>query len=435
MEPGAPGGEEKTDFVGLDNPPADRSDQPGRSFTLNTDSLGSIYEGAPVYFRGVEVGEVLGYQMNSGFAPIAVRIFIRDPYGDFVRAGSQFWNASGVSLRFGPEGVNFATHSLRTVLAGGISFSTPASAESDPPAASDSKFTLYDSQQDADLAQSNDGVAYAAYFRSSVRGLEVGAPVLIYGIQVGKVTDVKLALASPHKGEKSGDNKIRVAFAVKPARVFGKPQDGDTDPVRMVHDMIDKGMRAKLDSSNLLTGQRTLTLEFTPNAQVTTVASEDGVVILPTDNRGTDNVMEALGDVANKLNQIPFDQIGNNLNHLIASADQTVSGQDMQQAVHSLAVTLANAEEISKEANKNMVPALHKLPDIAAQLQEAATHANELMASLDNSYSAGSDFQRSAKRALDQVNEAARSVRLLADFLERHPEALLTGKSAPKDQR
>jgi len=106
----------------------------------------------------------------------------------------------------------------------------------------------------------------------------------------------------------------------------------------------------------------------------------------------------------------------------------------MQQTIHNLSIAMANAADLTRKANANMTPALQRLPEISSQLQSAVDHANHLFGGLQSSYGDGSDFQRDAKRTLDQANDAARSIRLLADFLERHPEALLTGKQNEKDK-
>jgi len=425
LEPGAPDAEPQQHFTGLENPPVDRFDGSGRIFVLKAERLGAISIGSPVYFRDINVGEALGYDPGNGFDPIKITILVREPYDKFVREHSLFWNASGVTIGLGPEGLRLETHSLRSVLAGGIGFITPSEAINDPPADAGASFTLYDNKKAADEACYRQRIPYAAYFQTSVKDLARGSPVLIYGLQVGEVTDVKLLLDAQTK-----EPKVRVTFDIQPEWAFG-PQSPSADPGQILRQLVNKGMRVKLESSNLLTGQKVLALEFAPNATPAAVTMEGDVTLLPSTG-SSDNVMDALGDVANKLNQIPFKDIGDHLDHLIKTTDQTIGGRDMQQAVQSLAVAMKNAADLSRKAEENMTPALQKLPDISTQIQGAVTHANSLLNSLDAGYGQGSDFQRGARRVLDEVNDAARSIRLLADFLERHPEALISGKSYEK---
>jgi len=420
VEPGAEGGDAQTHFTGLETPPADRSDEAGRIFVLKADSLGAVNIGSPVYFRDINVGQVLGYDIGNGFEPISINVFVRDPYAQYVRGHSRFWNASGLSLALGPNGLHLETHSLRAVLAGGIAFYTPPEGQNEVPADADSIFTLFNTEAEAENSIHLVHVPYVAYFQSSVKDLTPGAPVMIYGLKVGEVTGVSL-LFEPEKA----DPKVRVSFDIQPDLAFGKDRPDAADALRK---LAEQGMRVKMESSNLLTGQKMLVLEFSPGAEPVQVAKEGDITVLPATG-SADNVMDGLTDVVNKLNNIPFDDIGQNLDHLLKSADKTVSGQDMQQAVHNLSIAMANAAELTRNANTNMTPVLQRLPDISAQLQQAVAHANGLMTGLDAGYGDGSDFQRNSKRVLDQVNDAARSVRLLADYLERHPEALLSGKS------
>ena len=429
MDPGSEGGDEQTEFTGLDSAPMDRTTESGTIFVLKTNRLASITTASPLYYRDINVGEVLGYDIGDGFDPITITAFVRAPYDRFVRAQSRFWNVSSLSINFGAQGIGIETQSLRSLLAGGIAFMTPPDAKDQPPAPAQSVFTLYDDLKSAKAATFDRHLAYAAYFRSSVKDLAPGAPVLIYGIPVGEVTGMQLTVDA-----KTGQPTARVSFNVEPDRSFTAATPGQPfDAAVILRELVEKGLRVKLETANLITGQKELVLEFSPDAAPAPPVMEKDVTILPAAS-AADNLMDAIGDIAGKLNSIPFDQIGSNLDHLIKSADQTLGGQDMKQAVHDLSVTMSNAAELAKNANTNASPALQKLPEISAQLQEAVTHANALMNGLNNGYGDGSDFQRDSHRVLDEVNDAARSIRLLSDYLERHPESLISGKTGQKDK-
>ena len=129
MDPGRPSGPERTSFDGLEEPPAVRSDEPGRSFVLKADRIGSISSGSPVFFRDIAAGEVLGYDVHPAERRedtfINVHVFIRSPYDHFVHDGTYFWNTSGVAVQLGAEGVRLQLESLQALLSGGIAFDTP----------------------------------------------------------------------------------------------------------------------------------------------------------------------------------------------------------------------------------------------------------------------------------------------------------------------
>jgi paraquat-inducible protein B len=106
--------------------------------------------------------------------------------------------------------------------------------------------------------------------------------------------------------------------------------------------------------------------------------------------------------------------------------DRTVSGPDVQNALRKLSETLTDVQHLVRHADQGLTPALQRLPQISAELQNTLHHADALLG--ENGYGGNSDFQRNLSRLLDQVNDAARSIRLLADFLDRHPEALIRGR-------
>jgi paraquat-inducible protein B len=423
VEPGAPGGNRKTQFTGMDQAPASRSDQPGQVYELNAARLGPITVGSPIYFRDIVVGQVSGYDIGDGFGPLKVTIFVRDPYAKLVRHDTRFWNVSGINVKVS-GGIHIEFQSLQSIFAGGIAFDTPVSAEAEPQAEANASYTLFDTRQSAMLA---DGAGFncVTYFRNPVKDLAPGSPVQIYGIYVGDVTDVKLVF-DPQQDQ----SRIRVAFSINPNIAFGTVA-GDADNVsRIMHDLVQKGMRANLQSSDIVLGHDVLSLQFTPKSEAADTAMEGDALVVPGTAGGS--IAEAIGDMASKLNQIPFDQIGEHLNHLMASADQNFGGSEMKQAVHDLADTLANAKQVSQSASQNLAPAMKRLPEISNQLQSAVTRANDFMGSINAGYGEDSDFHRGVKRVMDEVNDAARSIRLLADYLDRHPEALLNGKSDPK---
>jgi paraquat-inducible protein B len=182
-----------------------------------------------------------------------------------------------------------------------------------------------------------------------------------------------------------------------------------------------------------LTGQKDISLQFVPNAAAATVGVEDGALVLPSQGGGLDNITASLSDIATKLDAIPFDEIGKNLNSALASLSQTVGGPDVKNALQKLSATLTDVQHLVHNTDKGMEPVLKRLPQMSADLQQAVAHANAALG--EGGYGGNSDFARNLSNLLDQVNDAARSIRLLADFLDRHPEALIRGRTAQATER
>jgi paraquat-inducible protein B len=132
-----------TSFRGLDTPPSLDDPQAGRAFLLRAEKLGGLTPGSPVYSRGDKggVGDTTRLAEDATAAVIRVRVFT--PYVDLVRTNTQFWNASGVSLKFGLSGAEFRSTTLQSLISGGVSFATPDGAELAPTALENTEFYLH----------------------------------------------------------------------------------------------------------------------------------------------------------------------------------------------------------------------------------------------------------------------------------------------------
>ncbi|MBS0517624.1 MAG: hypothetical protein JSR90_02970 [Proteobacteria bacterium] len=139
--------------------------------------------------------------------------------------------------------------------------------------------------------------------------------------------------------------------------------------------------------------------------------------------------MSAVGAIAGKLERFPLEEIGSNLNGTLASLNAIASGPDVRGVAKSLSGSLADLQELTHKANTGLSPLFQRLPDIAANLDRTVSRVNATAHSIESGYGADSPMNRQLDRALQQMSDAARAVRALADMLERHPEALLRGRS------
>ncbi len=433
VDPGLPGGRSERNFVGLEEPPGMRSDEPGTSYSLRAVRLGSLGPGAPVFYRDVTVGEVLSYDLGDGLGPVTINIFVHQPFDKFVHQDTHFWNASGASLSLGGSGVHVELESLQALLSGGVAFETPhqigSSTSSAPPAAANAKFMLFEDKSQADAAGFVQKIPFVTYFTTSVGGLARGSPVNVFGIQVGTVDDVKLMLDQEH-----GQMRVRVSYDLQPERVFAQDTAiREADPARVTEALVGQGMRAVLESSSFITGQKQISLQYVPGASPARMGHEGNALVMPSQGGGVDNIMASLSDIATKLDKIPFEDIGRNLNATLASASRVIGGPEAHNALTRLGETLADVQHLVRRTDQGLGPILQRLPKISAELQQAVERANAALG--EGGYGGNSDFQRGVSRVLDQVNDAARSLRLLADFLDRHPEALLQGRSGKAGER
>lgn len=425
MDPGnREGGQRRTEFTGLEQPPAVRSDEPGRSYTLLADRLGSLGPGAPVFWRDIVVGEVLGYDLGDGAGPVKLQVFVRAPYDGYVRQATRFWNASGLSVQIGAEGVHVELASLQALLSGGVAFATPPEGRDAPAPGPDETFPLWHSQAEADVAGFRERIPFVTYFSSSVRGLNRGAAVEFYGIQIGTVRDVRLEVTPD-----DGNARVRVAFEVQPERIMSREEAVRGDRTEITRRLIGRGMRAQLKTASYITGQMVLALDFVPNAAEADLQQDGPDMVIPSQGGGIDNILTTVSDIAAKLDRLPIERIASSIDGTLSAVRDTVASPELRQAIRNLQATLAGTETLVRRADAGLTPVLNRLPAVVQALQDTIVRANRTVAGIDTSYGGNSGFARELERAMAQVGDTARSIRILADFLDRHPEALVRGRA------
>jgi paraquat-inducible protein B len=428
LSPSEPGGTAKRDFVGLEDPPVLQSDVPGSTFLLRAPRIGSITLGSPIYFRDFQVGEVLGWDVADMAESVVIHAFVREPFNRYVHDTSRFWNASGLSINLGATGVHVQLESLKALILGGIAFDTLDSGAADAPRSPVSgtghQFPLYASKEDADSASYGRKIPMISYFDGSVAGLQPGADVTLHGIKIGTITGVGLRFDADRDVI-----LVPVHYLVEPQRIADVPMQPEAELQDAVAGLVARGLRARLDSANLLTGQKQVALDFVPDAKPAQFGREGDSFVIPVVPDAFGDLMSSASALLAKVKAIPFDQIGDNLNATLKGAATLTNSNQLRDAINSLQDTLKTAQHAIQQVDSGVQPAMKRLPEIAAGLQDAVTKANRVLGSVDTGYGANSDFHRTIERMLDQLTDTARSVRVLADLLARHPEALIRGRT------
>lgn len=422
--PGATGGARALHFTGLENPPVLTSNVPGRTFLLDADRIGTVSVGSPVFYRGLNVGTVLGWDLSDMAKRVTIHAFVRAPFDSYVHDASRFWNVSGVSIKLGAQGVQVELESFKALLLGGVAFNTPAPALDSPVSAGGRSFPLYADAEAARNAAFHRRVAAIGYFTGSVSGLAPGSPVTFHGLRIGEVTGVALKYDA-----KTDLFRTPVRFEVEPERFANIEAIAKRGPLANARFLIAHGLRATLKSVNLLTGQIEVALEFVPNAPPATFTMEDGAIVIPTVEGGLGDISRSVNALLAKVNEMPFEQIGRNLNALLSGANELTNGPDVKQSLQSLAATMVDVRALVKRVDTGATPALRRLPAMAADLQATLVNTNRLVASADTGYGNTSRFHRDLEHLMAQLGDMVQSLRVLADLLNRHPEALVRGRA------
>ncbi len=415
MQPGP--GVPATEFVGMDQPPAVPPGTPGTPLTLVADRLGAVQEGSPIFYRGIEAGKVTSYSLTAA-NEVRIGAFINAPFDRLVRARSQFWVESPLRIATGAGGLEAQIASPSAVLSGAVTFDNlKTGQDAGPQAQAGDAFVLYPDQGKAEVAPAGPEFAYGLDFHDPVGDLQPGAPVHLRGFPVGRVTAVGFQFDPA-----SGTLQTPVTVMLYPEAMH-LPQ-GDRGALdRMLSQLVSRGLRAKLGQSPPLVGPRIVDLDFDPAASAGAMGRREGLPTIPTTRSGelSDVVTEA-DSVMRKVNRLPFEEIGENLRQLTGRLRELTASPKVDDSLNHLDSTLANVDSMVKEAKPQVGPLITSLRSAADQMQSTAAAASALVGG--QGAAQGSDLPS----AIKQLNEAARSIRSLADYLGRHPEALIRGK-------
>jgi paraquat-inducible protein B len=385
-------------FTGMETPPAIVNDMAGSQFMLEAEDLGSLDINSPVYYRRIPVGRLTSYQLRKDGRGIDLNVFIDAPYDRLVTADSRFWNVSGVDLSVGSDGFQLKTQTVAAIMAGGIAFSTPEGATHGV-LTRPSRYTLAPDEETAMAPADGPPVRFQLRFEHTLHGLNVGAPVEFSSVRIGRVATIDLDY-----NPEGYRFPVVVGIDVYPSRMgnvlekLPKPTgDIDLNTAIFTREMIAHGLRAQATSSNLLTGQLYISLDFIPDAPKVNVDVTKRPVELPTVNGGLTILQDQLTGIARKINKMPLDEIGNNMNRTLLELNKTL-----------------------RTVNTQSLPAANRLMQ---QTQQTTQDAQNLLAE-------DSPLMMALLQSLQEATRTLRSVRSLTNQLDNHPEALIQGRAA-----
>lgn len=431
VDPGPLGGSPKRQFVGLAEPPLIRSDVPGQRFELRADRLGSISRGAPIHYRGIEVGQILGTELLAGEQEVGFPIFVRAPYDKLVTNGSRFWNASGLTVSAGADGLKVEVASLQSLVMGGINFDTPPSPTPAPAAGEGHVFRLFESFDAVSNAAYTERIQMRAYFDGSVRGLQQGAPVEVRGLNIGRVLDVHLEF-DPRENR----ILIPVTMEIEPERIMVsgggdvRPSDGDGFPVLTA--LVGRGMRAQLRTGSLLTGDLVVALDFFPEAEPAEVRSEGNLPVVPTIPTQLDSLTASVERVLERVSALPIEGLVADMRRTVQGVEGLVASPETKAAVQALNQSLVQMQGLIGQVSTEVGPTSTALRESVQQLQATLRQAQATLQGAQSFVGPDSQIRYDVSALLKELQGAARSIRVFADYLERNPQALIRGKGAPQ---
>jgi paraquat-inducible protein B len=397
IDPSAKGKAQKK-FIGLERPPVVQSDDPGRRYKLHSPKLGGLDIGSPVFYRQVEAGQVVDYKMDDN-GEITFDIFIHEKFDKRINSSTRFWNASGIDIVISAEGVEVHTESIASILAGGIGFDNRPGLDAGGTVDEGHEFHLYASENASQQRRYARKRQLLMYFDDPIRGLLPGAPVELRGYKIGEVIDIKFEM-----NHETGDVRIPVLVEIEPGRV--NVSGGETDIETAINILVAKGLRAQLKSGNIVLGKLLVDLDFHPDGPEAFADFSGPIPIIPT-------IRSPLGAIINDARALIAElrKTGETINTMLASDEFKSSATD-------LSATIASLKGISAQLDENTAP------QITAVLTEVEQTLNEARVMFESN----STTRTEINRLLVELAQAARSIRLIADYLEQNPESIIKGK-------
>lgn len=310
-----------------------------------------------------------------------------------------------------------------------------------------------------------DKKGFVLFFEGSVQGLSIGAPVAFKGVRIGSVTDIKITFDTRDKGL-----FIPVFIEIEPDRVtpmHGVPLDRvieETKREPILDYLVTKGLRATLDLQSLVTGQLFVNLDFYPEKPARYVGIETGYAEIPT-------VSSSLEQLSKTVEKLPIDEIATRVQHALEGIEHWVNSPELKETIISINQTMKNVASTTQSINDEIKPFLAEvsktvvetqglvrdmrvhvnplaadarkllatmntyLPRLASSMEKtlhtadtALKKAEATLGSLEGTVGEDSRLRFEFSETLKELTTASRSIRTLADYLDRHPEALLRGK-------
>ena len=391
------GPEGRHHFEGLDAPPITPGGAPGLAFKLVSEQAGSVSAGDPILYKHFRVGRVDSATFDVDTQQMHYGAFIEAPYDELVSSTSRFWNASGIAVSATADGFHLETGSLESLLVGGIAFGLPDGMEPGEPVEGDATFTLYANHASVNEKPYHQSVEYVVRFDRSVRGLRPGAPVEYRGIRIGRVERLLLSELADMGLDRRGQ-PIPVLIRLEPGRLeLPDTEEGAATLVDGIEQAVESGLRGTLSTGNLLTGSLYVSFDLYPDAPDAAVERFADLPTIPTIAGGLERIEVRVTALLEKLNNLPLEQLLDNMSQLLANLDTLVASDEVAALPGSIDETLAT---------------------LRTTLASVSTD---------------STMQEGLLRTITELDRTLRSLRSLLETLDEQPNALIFNRKHVDD--
>ncbi len=381
----------------------------GIGITVRFDNTAGIKaKDTKVLYRGFEIGQVTDVTLARDFSHVIVKINLDESVKSDLNTGTRFY-VKGAQPSFAD------LSSLKSVISGPSIEMVPGQG------APTREFAGIDGSPPPALAVS---LPYLVTFDGDVGAIKSGSPVSLRGFTVGEVKSTRLVTDA-----KAGKISTPVVIALDPTRFHvteKPPSDGNWRPIfnSALTKLIGQGLRARLTQTPPLIGPQKVTLEMTSDTGNSGLGAGKQYPEIPAAGGGG-----GIGGVVDQLGKVPVAQIGDNVKAITDHVDALLSGPQLKDTIDHLDQSVAELDRVLKAAGPQIAPTIDSLHRTIDTLRATAHEINSTAAAL-KSMTGGSPASPNGnlQQAMAELTKAGRAVRTLANYLDRHPEALIKGR-------
>ncbi|MFT6284294.1 MAG: paraquat-inducible protein B [Arenicella sp.] len=388
MAPGVEKQKSET-FVALEAPPVTPKGTPGLHVTLNSESEFAYKKGDSVVYKGIKVGEIEDIFFNFEERVVYYNTFIEAPYHTLITTNTKFWDISGVQIELGASGVKVSTGSLETLLTNGVTFGIPEGMPKGEKISERSFFDIHPTHGSASEERFKLSAEYVILVKDTVRGLNVGAPVEYRGLVIGKVLSIN-SLDNNQDGLLEQGYDIPVVISIQPGRVQQPDNATGLTFIRKQTSLwIEQGLRATLQTGNLLTGALFVDLQHYPDAPLLEAQSLQGYEVVPTMTDEFSEITAKVTAILDSINDMKLNVISDNANNMLLQIAQAA------QSLQSTASTSDNLINAIREDNVSatLVETLQNLSTLTQDYSADSETYDELNKTMQTLQSTLQEFQ------------------------------------------
>ena len=287
---------------------------------------------------------------------------------------------------------------------------------------------------------------YVVYFEGSVGGLKIGAPVKLKGVQIGNVTDIDVQFDTVMK------KVLTPVFLEIDPNMVAPVREGSKQKLG-IDTLIEYGLRAKLTLFNMMTGHLYIEVDFLPGTPIKLVGSNSNIPEIPVVPSSSEEIQNTVTKVMTDFRELPLREMFSSLLKTVVQIEKLVTSEELTTGAENLGQTISRIERLVSRLDSKIEPLSHQSTEVMEELRnliqalnrqtdllgsatnetlsatrQAADQFSSTLAAMENSATPNSPLYTRIDDTLQDVSAAARSVKMMADTIQQHPESLVYGK-------